>query len=118
MTREEAIAQWVEHEDRLGGAAAYARLTSGDWGRDLARIPEYMQPGIARWALFGVVPGDFLCAVIEGDLFEAAARADDVNRHHLWLYAYVLHNAVPAAAKGPGALSTWKGIWPKPDDPE
>lgn len=118
MTRAEAIEQFSADCDRFGAAGAYARLTCGSWGQALAKLPEYMQPGVVRWVCFGVAPGDFLCAVIEGDLFEAAGRADDVNRRLLWEYAYVFHNGAPASSKGRGALSTWKGIWPKPDDQE
>jgi hypothetical protein len=67
------------------------------------------------WVLFGIVPGEFLQAIIRGDLFDAAGRADDENQHLLWQYAYVMHNAVPSASKGPRALETWKGIFPEED---
>jgi len=46
-------------------------------------LPQHISEGLLRYVEFGVIPGDFLCAVLEGNLFEACARADHVNRHAL-----------------------------------
>ncbi len=38
------------------------------------------------------VPGDFLTAIIVGDLYEAALKADDVNRKYLPEYCKYVYN--------------------------
>lgn len=94
-------------------SAIYAEIMGG-LGRSPAfsRIPERMHEGLIRWVLFGIRPGDFLCAVISDSLSAAASRADDENRALLYEYAYVMHNATPLACWGPQALDTWKGVFP------
>jgi hypothetical protein len=117
MTRAEAIARY---SDQLAAGALectiYAELVGNEqWKHTMLHLPIRMHGGIVRWVLFGILPGDFLRAIIRGDLFDAAGRADDENQRLLWEYAYVMHNAVPSQAKGPNALTTWKGIFPEED---
>jgi hypothetical protein len=116
MTRAEAVARY---SNQLAAGAlecsVYAELVghAENWKHAMLHLPIRMHGGIVRWVLFGIVPGEFLQAIIRGDLFDAAGRADDENKDLLWQYAYVMHNGVPAQAKGPNALSTWKGIYPE-----
>jgi hypothetical protein len=91
------IAQGIE-ADPVG---TYDRLTGGNWGPGLAKwVPENMRPGVVRYVLLGVRPGSFLCAIIEGDYFEACRRADDINRAALWHYAMFFHNYAPGGCFG------------------
>lgn len=114
MTRAEAVARYAILAETGVEAAVYGELSDNyAWGQGLWKLPSRMHDGIVRWVLFGIVPGSFLQAIIRGDLFEAAACADDENQRLLFDYAYVLHNYVPSQAKGPNAISTWKGIYPE-----
>lgn len=60
-------------------------------GTDFRGLPPGLRAGYARWWCFGMEAGDFLQAVINGDLFEAFARADDqnlffMNRIVMWFF--------------------------------
>ncbi len=119
MNRTEAVARYAVLAESGVEAAAYGELSgSYAWGQGLWKLPSRMHGGIVRWVLFGIVPGNFLQAIIRGDLFDAAARADDENQRLLFEYAFVLHNYVPMEAKGPNALRTWKGIYPEEPEPQ
>jgi hypothetical protein len=74
-------------------------------------IPEYMRDGLRRWILYGIPPGDFLCAVLQNDLREACARADDTNRHLLFNYMAFLYNHAPQGSwGGPISFQSWSKI--------
>ena len=100
--RSEKIEEWQKLlAGGVGYADAYGIMTGrAEWGGKLKWFPENMHGGIARWVLFGIVPGDFLQAVIRGDLFEAAARADDINQGLLFDYCKFLYNCVPGDCYG------------------
>jgi len=71
-------------------------------------VPEHMREGLAMYVVEGVMPGGFLRAVLEGDLFGALGRADEINMRLLHTYAIYLANDVPAAIYGsPGAVQRW-----------
>ena len=95
MTRDEAI-------DRLreGGEVALYATTFPDWADALKFLPGHMQPGIARWALFGIYPGDFLTAVIESNLFRAVGKADGTNVKLLPEYCAFFYNYAPSECYG------------------
>jgi hypothetical protein len=77
------------------------RLTFPSWAASAARkVPDYMLPGLARWIMWGIYPGDFLTAVIHDSLKEAAMRADVNNQRLLWQWADVMYNCVPNEAQG------------------
>ena len=63
-------------------------------------IPDYMKPGIARYVMLGIPPGDFLTAVIDSDLFKAARYADDNNARLLYEYVKFFINSVPGGCHG------------------
>lgn len=63
-------------------------------------IPDYMQEGIDRWVNHGILPGDFLTAVLTNNLFEAVARADEENLHNLPAYVGYFYNEVPGSCWG------------------
>ncbi len=57
------------------------------------KLPERFQGGVERYIEHGIMPGDFLSAVICNDLREACGRADLESREQLfelvsWFYTY------------------------------
>lgn len=63
-------------------------------------IPMRMMDGIFRWVNEGILPGDFLQAVIKNDLFGAVAGADDENQFNLLAYIHFFHNNTPGDCFG------------------
>ena len=47
---------------------------------DYTKIPQHMRDTVYRYINEGVPPGDFLRAVLENDLVEAFATADNTNK--------------------------------------
>ena len=72
-----------------------------------AEIPEHLRGGLARWLIHGLPPGSFLSSAIAGDLFAAAARADDVSLAGLGYVARFLDIFAPADAKGAVSKRFW-----------
>ena len=62
--------------------------------RALERVPRYMAEQVRNYVMDGEPPGDFLQAVLENNLHQAAMRADDNNSQCLFGWAWVL-NALP-----------------------
>lgn len=84
-----------------------------DIQRYLAPIPERMHGGILRYLNDGVLPGDFLQAVLRDSLVDALGRADEENRALIWHYANMLYNAFPARGMAWGsteAVAEWAAI--------
>ncbi len=63
-------------------------------------IPDYMHDGLIRYIDYGILPGDFLRAVISNDLKEACSRADSNNMWVLPVYIAYLYNNAPCACWG------------------
>ena len=71
-------------------------------------IPEYMHGGIIRFYENGIPPGDFLTAVLDNDLKEAAGRADSTNIECLKNYVMWFYNYAPGGTWGfAGATDKW-----------
>lgn len=71
-------------------------------------IPEYMRKGLALYLTEGRRPRHFLTAVLENDLLEACARADDTNLQLLPAYVRFLFNHAPSASFGsPAKVDAW-----------
>lgn len=89
--------------------SAYNEATGGDWGAGLAKwVPEHMRAGMARYVVFGILPGQFQRAILSGDYFEACRRADDENRRCLFNYAMFLMNYAPQGCFGSEhAVADW-----------
>jgi len=68
-------------------------------------IPPHMMDGLTRYIEHGIALGGFLTAVLENDLREACARADDINIRNLPAYAcWRVHRAcvgVDTLERGP-----------------
>lgn len=72
------------------------------------RIPERMWGGIERYIEQGMVPGDFLSAVICNDLQEAVGRSDDENINLLAVYIAYFYNVAPSQCWGsPEKMKAW-----------
>ena len=59
-------------------------------------IPEHIQGGVQQYIEQGIIPGQFLQAVIRNDLIDSFARADDVNRDKLFDIVRFFYNEAPA----------------------
>lgn len=69
-------------------------------GMDLSKIPDHCRQGLALYLDLGIIPGEFLQAVITNDLVGFFSRADDININHAFDYANVLYNEMPSDAWG------------------
>lgn len=65
-----------------------------------ASIPERMMDGIQRYINDGIIPGDFLQAVICNNLREAVGRADDENLVNLPAFVMYFYNEAPGLCWG------------------
>lgn len=75
---------------------------------DWSLIPLHMRGAVFRYIMNGIPPGSFLSAVVNNDLREAVARADDENRHALPRYVQFFYNSAPSGSWGhPDALRDW-----------
>lgn len=63
-------------------------------------IPDYMGGGIERYIQQGVIPGDFLQAIITNDLKEAVGKADITNIKNLPAYVAYFYNEAPMGCWG------------------
>lgn len=71
-------------------------------------IPDRMMGGIRRYIDQGIVPGEFLCAVIQNDLRETVGRADEENMGNLPAYVAYFYNEAPSLCWGsPKAMQEW-----------
>jgi hypothetical protein len=71
-------------------------------------VPPILHDGIMNYLRRGILPGGFLTALLKGDLFAAAVRADTGNREALGQIALALVWALPADAYGsPEKVERW-----------
>lgn len=63
-------------------------------------IPDHMGEGIDRYVNEGIIPGNFLQAIICNSLFLAFALADDENFHNVAAYVDYFYNNTPAICHG------------------
>lgn len=63
-------------------------------------IPERMMGGITRYIEEGVIPGDFLQAVITNDLRRAVEMADEENMFNLPAFVSYFYNHGPISCWG------------------
>ena len=67
---------------------------------DYSRLPEHCREGMKRYIEHGIIPGDFLQAVICNNLVETFAIADDTNIKRLCDYAFFLYWDAPSPCWG------------------
>lgn len=65
-----------------------------------SKLPTGLQGGVKRYIEHGINPGHFLSAIIDNNLKEACARADDINRHLLFDICSWFYNEAPAQCWG------------------
>lgn len=71
-------------------------------------IPARMLPSLQRYIEHGILPGEFLQAVLRNDLREAVGRADDENKPLLPVYIAWLYSDAPAGCSGSSAkVDAW-----------
>lgn len=63
-------------------------------------LPANLRGGVERWIEKGVMPGDFLTAVIHNDLFEAFSRADIHSRMAMFDIIVWFYNHAPRSCYG------------------
>ena len=65
-----------------------------------ADLPQALQGGVQRWIEERILPGDFLTAVLENNLTQAFARADEHNRARLFEIVGWFYNEAPSPCWG------------------
>jgi hypothetical protein len=71
-------------------------------------VPSHMHEGIVRYVEQGIVPGDFLQAVINNDLKRACMFADDHNKDRLHCFVMWFYNQAPSGCWGhENAVRDW-----------
>lgn len=63
-------------------------------------VPRRMMSALVRYILKGEIPGGFLTAVLQNDLFEAIGRADEENRRNLPAFVSFIYNEAPSTCWG------------------
>ena len=63
-------------------------------------VPEHMWGAVRLYLENGIEPGSFLMSVLENNLKNAVAYADNINRDRLFDIVFFLYNFFPAEAWG------------------
>lgn len=81
-------------------------------------VPVALRDGLARYFEDGIRPGQFLEAVLAGDLFEAFKRGDPETLAQLRSVVIFLHNDVPMGSFGNKcAVDSWIARHHPPTEP-
>ena len=79
-----------------------------DYQEFIGMIPQHLRGGMLRYLQDGIQPGHFLTAVLENNLMEAMARADEMSRAGLYSICQFLYNHAPMACYGtPETVRKW-----------
>lgn len=71
-------------------------------------IPHTLHEGLVEYVLVGRPVGHFLTAMLEGDLYQACARADERSRHAMYSIVFWLVNYTPNSCFGsPERVREW-----------
>ena len=71
-------------------------------------IPLHFYDSIYRYVIHRIPTGGFLCAVLEHDLFETHARADQDSLRHIHSLVKFIYNDVPSVCHGsPAKVTEW-----------
>lgn len=75
---------------------------------DYSRLPDSLRESAKLYIEHGILPGEFLRAVISNDLFEAVGRADDFNRILMHDICSWFHCEAPGECFGcPERMEEW-----------
>ena len=78
------------------------------YGFQTYEIPGRMQDGIRMYVESRIRPGSFLTAIIQDDLKEAVAQADDENMPNIPAYVNYFYNYAPSPCWGSKAkMKAW-----------
>jgi hypothetical protein len=67
---------------------------------DYSKLPEHIQEGVKRYIEHGILPGNFLQAVICNDLKESFLLADDINIKRMFDIVHFFYNQAPSLCWG------------------
>ena len=67
---------------------------------DYSKIPDYMMININNYVENGYPMGSFLTAIFSNDLYQAVAKADDINKSIIPIYIHYLINELPCNSYG------------------
>lgn len=71
-------------------------------------VPSHMHRGLLAYLDSGLVPGQFLRSVLEGDLFQAYVYADSDNLKNMAAYvAFLMQHADPASFGSKEKVNHW-----------
>lgn len=74
----------------------------------LELLPAHMRPGVERYVMNGIMPGDFLRCVLENDLVRSFGRADSINSACMAQWASWLYVEAPQDCWGsPEVVEAW-----------
>ena len=83
-------------------------------------VPTHIHGGIWRYVVEGILPGDFLRAVLDNNLTRAFGCADDRNTEHMHDIVKFMYNEVPSMCWGtPKRVDDWclhKGLSGLPEN--
>jgi hypothetical protein len=72
------------------------------------KLPEELRGGMERYIRHGVIPGHFLTAILENDLFDAVGHADAINGQRLPEIVRWVYNEAPSGCWGsPEKVTAW-----------
>lgn len=71
---------------------------------EYSKLPEGLQGGMQRYLEHGILPGHFLTAVLENNLFSAVMRADSTNLSLIADIVKWIHNEAPGNSHGSEAI--------------
>jgi len=66
----------------------------------LGALPQHLQPGIRRYLEHGIMPGSFLCSVIDNDLGGAVCRAAGISLEEVKAVYLFFYNYCPSDSHG------------------
>ncbi len=94
------------HQHRI--AAKEEPMTPATLLDKLIGVPGGLHEGLIEYILFGRRTGSFLRAVLENNLYQACARADDDNRYRLYDIVFFLTNYAPGDCwQSPATVDAW-----------
>ena len=83
--------------------------------QNYSKLPVGLQDGMQRYVEHGILPGDFLTAVLENNLFTAVSRADDTNIKLIPEIVKWIYNEIPQHSWGsPKDVEEWTAKFAKP----
>jgi len=75
------------------------------------KLPAHIQAGVQQYVEQGIIPGDFLQAVIANNLSESFALADEINQGQMFNIVKFFYNEMPSACwKSKEKMLMWNKI--------